>query len=364
MTKQAIKLINPGTNVHVKIAYSGNSLRALFASELNSNFSIEYTDTIAELESYLNEQSLLSMPDIILLEVDEEGACFKYIEKINVNPLLHGLITVLISSKKNRAWKQRALKLKVHDFYTYPFPIDDLCERLTFLVKFKLIKPGLSDLSKQADVGYDIPASKRIFDVIFSGIALLCLLPFFLLVALLIRLESKGPILYISKRVGAGYKIFDFYKFRSMRSDADKMLEDLSALNQYANEGENANGKSAFVKIKDDPRITRLGAFLRKTSIDELPQLYNVFIGNMSIVGNRPLPLYEAEMLTSNEWSMRFLGPAGLTGLWQISKRGKKEMSERERKRLDNYYATRYSFWLDMKIILGTIPALLQKEKV
>lgn len=84
----------------------------------------------------------------------------------------------------------------------------------------------------------------------------------------------------------------------------------------------------------------------------------------MSLVGNRPLPLYEAEKLTTNEWSMRFLAPAGLTGLWQISRRGKKDMSERERKKLDNFYASNYSIWLDLKIIFKTIPALLQKEKV
>ena len=84
----------------------------------------------------------------------------------------------------------------------------------------------------------------------------------------------------------------------------------------------------------------------------------------MSLVGNRPLPLYEAEQLTTNDWSMRFLGPAGLTGLWQISKRGKKDMSEKERKQLDNFYAKNYSLWLDIKIILKTIPALIQKEKV
>ena len=146
-----------------------------------------------------------------------------------------------------------------------------------------------------------------------------------------------------------------------MRTGADKEIATLSALNQY---GSGTTGKSAFIKIKNDPRITRLGQFLRNTSIDELPQLYNVFKGDMSLVGNRPLPLYEAEMLTSNEWTQRFLGPAGLTGLWQISKRGKNEMSEYERKKLDNFYATHHSFWLDIKIILGTFPALLQKEKV
>jgi lipopolysaccharide/colanic/teichoic acid biosynthesis glycosyltransferase len=110
--------------------------------------------------------------------------------------------------------------------------------------------------------------------------------------------------------------------------------------------------------------LPSLGNFLRNSSLDELPQLFNILRGDMSVVGNRPLPVYEAEMLTSNEWSMRFLGPAGLTGLWQISKRGKEDMSERERKKLDNFYAQKYSFWLDVKIIIGTVPALFQKEKV
>jgi lipopolysaccharide/colanic/teichoic acid biosynthesis glycosyltransferase len=182
------------------------------------------------------------------------------------------------------------------------------------------------------------------------------LLPLFIIVGILIKLDSPGPIFYLSKRVGTGYKIFDFYKFRSMRVGADAELASLKHKNQY--EG------SSFFKFENDPRITKLGSFLRKSSIDELPQLINVLKGEMSLVGNRPLPLYEAEQLTTNEWSMRFLGPAGLTGLWQISKRGKKDMSEKERKQLDNFYAKNYSLWLDIKIILKTIPALVQKEKV
>ena len=183
-----------------------------------------------------------------------------------------------------------------------------------------------------------------------------------LAIVIAIKLGSKGPIIYKSKRVGTGYKVFDFYKFRSMRTDADKMLVELSTQNQYANE--DGGTKAAFVKIKDDPRVTKLGKFLRNSSLDELPQLFNILLGHMSLVGNRPLPVYEAEMLTSNEWSMRFLGPAGLTGLWQITKRGKADMSERERKKLDNFYAQNYSLSLDLKILLKTIPAVLQKEKV
>lgn len=119
-----------------------------------------------------------------------------------------------------------------------------------------------------------------------------------------------------------------------------------------------------FFKAKDDPRISRVGKFLRNSSIDELPQLINILRGDMSLVGNRPLPLYEAEKLTTDSRAFRFLAPAGLTGLWQVTKRGKKDMSEEERIALDNNYALNYSLWLDIKIILKTFPALLQSENV
>jgi lipopolysaccharide/colanic/teichoic acid biosynthesis glycosyltransferase len=119
-----------------------------------------------------------------------------------------------------------------------------------------------------------------------------------------------------------------------------------------------------FMKFKNDPRITRVGNIIRKTSIDELPQLINVIKGDMSIVGNRPLPLYEAEQLTSDDWGQRFLAPAGITGLWQVEKRGQSSMSEEERKSLDNKYAQNFSFWNDIRLILKTIPALFQKENV
>ena len=131
-----------------------------------------------------------------------------------------------------------------------------------------------------------------------------------------------------------------------------------------------AENSATFVKISNDPRVTRVGKFIRNTSIDELPQLINVLKGDMSIVGNRPLPVYEAELLTEDTMSKRFLAPAGITGLWQVELRGKGGvMSEAERMNLDNEYAdhfkgNNYSFWYDIKLILRTIPALLQKEAV
>jgi lipopolysaccharide/colanic/teichoic acid biosynthesis glycosyltransferase len=353
---------NENAGSHIRIAYSGLELKELVTTELNTYFQITFNDSLIQLEEYLGNQSILTIPEIILLEVDENGECFSLVERLKKNFLFNGLIIVLISLSNDRDLRLNAMQLKVHDFYIYPFAMSDLRERLNFLVKFKLIKPKLIEISKEVDIEYRIPVGKRMIDMFISGSMLLVFSPIMLAIVIAIKLGSKGPIIYKSKRVGTGYKVFNFYKFRSMRTDADKMLVELSTQNQYAND--DGGTKAAFVKIKDDPRVTKLGNFLRNSSLDELPQLFNILLGDMSLVGNRPLPVYEAEMLTSNDWSMRFLGPAGLTGLWQITKRGKLDMSERERKELDNFYAQNYSFWLDLKILVKTVPAMFQKEKV
>ncbi len=202
---------------------------------------------------------------------------------------------------------------------------------------------------------------KRSFDILVSITALLFLSPLFLLISLLIRIESRGPIFYISKRAGRGYNIFDFYKFRTMFCGADRRIDELSHLNQYA---DSDIKKPFFFKISNDPRVTKIGAFLRKTSLDELPQLLNVLIGDMSLVGNRPLPLYEAATLTTDECAQRFLAPAGMTGLWQIKKRGRQDMTVEERISLDIDYAKKYNFMYDLWIMANTPSALIQKTSV
>jgi lipopolysaccharide/colanic/teichoic acid biosynthesis glycosyltransferase len=259
---------------------------------------------------------------------------------------------------------------------------------------------------------YRMPVSKRLFDIVAASSALIMLSPLLVTIMMAIWLESRGKIYYTSKRVGR--KPFKFYKFRSMHQGADVELKKLAkAKNQYKSKTKALNmdfstpcpcaqkpdfqycspvlhigshqicdvwyneqktsvekSKPQFIKIPDDPRVTRVGKLIRKTSIDELPQLINVIKGDMSIVGNRPLPVYEAEKLTSDQMAKRFLAPAGLTGLWQVEKRGRKgTMSDDERKQLDNQYAAlfienKYSFWYDMKLILKTIPVLIQKESV
>jgi len=352
---------NTRTLENTRAVYFGGLLKDAIADQFHGNFkTLHFVD---DFQGYIKEQTLLSLPDLILIEVDGNEECFNQVSFIRENPILKHLIIILIGVKENSQWRALCLKHRVNDYYIFPFPKQDFISRVDFLVRFKAFKPSILNIANDLEDSYKIPFSKRMFDIIASGIALLLLSPLFIIITILIKLESKGKVIYKSKRVGAGYHIFDFYKFRSMRSDADKMIDQLSGLNQYASEG-GKNGKSAFMKLSNDPRVTRIGKFLRKTSVDELPQLINVFMGDMSLVGNRPLPLYEAEQLTTNKWSTRFNGPAGLTGLWQISRRGKKDMSESERKELDNYYANNYSIFLDFKIILKTLPALIQKEEV
>ena len=198
-------------------------------------------------------------------------------------------------------------------------------------------------------------------DIVLASVFLLLLSPILLLICILIKLESKGPVFYVSFRAGKGYKVFKFYKFRTMIPDADKKVDELRNLNQYDPSEENS---AMFFKIKSDPRITTIGKFLRNTSLDELPQLINVLIGDMSIVGNRPLPLAEACTLTTDEAARRFLAPAGITGLWQIEKRGKPEMSVQERIDLDIDYAHNHSFLYDLRILLITPKGIIQKSDV
>ena len=261
--------------------------------------------------------------------------------------------------------------------------------------------------SKRRILRFKIPFWKRLFDIVFSLLAIIVLSPVFILTAIAIRLESKGPVIFKSKRVGTNYTIFDFLKFRSMYVDAESKLKEVAkaAGNQYAdkdkqpeeeqqnvitaplgaeaemmmmdmgmesdmmisddevmlvgddfvvsetdfNKEKEEENNNAFVKIENDPRITKVGRFIRKYSIDELPQLFNILKGDMSIDASID----------------RFMAPAGLTGLWQVEERGKGGlMSAEERKQLDITYGQTYNFALDMKIIFRTLTAFIQKENV
>jgi len=360
-----LNMLPTTTGMKLKVAHAGNDFKQLVYEEFMESYHISFYDSFQHLGEVLHQQTVLELPDVLLLEIDSNDRCFAFIEEIKKNRHLHGLLILLLTKFDNKEWKARALDLKVHEFYVYPFSVTSLHERINLMIKLRILRPRESkdSVTQQKDFVYKMPLCKRLFDIFFAALILFFLSPVLILIGLIVYLESSGPVIYRSKRVGTGYKIFNFYKFRSMHANAEKMVVDFEKINLYNHTAGNAN-KAVFFKVANDPRVTKVGQFLRNTSIDELPQLFNILRGDMSFVGNRPLPLYEAEQLTSNEWSMRFLGPAGLTGLWQITKRGKREVSEQERKELDNHYAKSCSFWMDLEILIKTFPALIQQEKV
>ena len=397
----------------LKILYIGRSTEGINELRTHAEVSVIHKTNALEAVNYLKSGNI---PDAVLSEMAISGGDgFEMHQWLRDRPEYDRVAFILVDYEFKEDLFKKAFASRVDDFFVLPMPsAEKMVGRIRFLVEFRnkysLVPFVNNDLQ---DVKYAMPLSKRIFDLLVAISALIVLSPILLLIVLAIRLESKGKVYYISKRVGR--EPFDFYKLRSMRVGADKELNKLAKdKNQYATASvqseidfskpcpvcaklieekscspilhigphkicdywyntqkrEVAKTKSAFIKIVDDPRITKVGKFIRNTSIDELPQLINVIKGDMSIVGNRPLPVYEAELLTRGLMSKRFLAPAGITGLWQVELRGKGGvMSEDERMRLDNEYAdhfigNNYSFWYDLKLILRTVPALFQKDTV
>jgi exopolysaccharide biosynthesis polyprenyl glycosylphosphotransferase len=193
-------------------------------------------------------------------------------------------------------------------------------------------------------------AMKRTFDLVISSLLLLALAPLLASIALAVRLSSRGPVIYTSTRPGIGGAPFACFKFRTMFRDADQRQADLESLNE-------ASG--ALFKIRDDPRMTPVGRFLRRYSLDELPQLVNVLRGEMSLVGPRPLPQRDFERLAP--WhKKRYLVLPGITGLWQVS--GRSELDFDDLVRLDFLYLERWSVFLDLTILVKTVPAVLTRR--
>ena len=189
---------------------------------------------------------------------------------------------------------------------------------------------------------------KRLFDIIASGLGLIILSPIFLITAIAIKLEDGGPVIYSGQRWGKDFKYFPMHKFRSMCVNADKMVS------QVVN-SDNINGM-AF-KIVDDPRMTKMGKFMRKTSIDELPQLWNVFKGQMSLVGPRPIQTTreDGDPYEMQRWCVK----PGITCIWQID--GRSEVEWDEWVEMDLQYISEMSVWTDLKLLFGTVAAVLHK---
>jgi len=193
--------------------------------------------------------------------------------------------------------------------------------------------------------------AKRLFDVIFSLSVLILFLPIYLILVLLIALSSPGPIFYVQERVGKDYKAFGCIKFRTMVENADEILDDIMATSpQLRNEFEDN------FKLKQDPRITAIGKFLRLSSLDEFPQFWNVLKGDMSVVGPRPLVPEELPKYGHHMDKVLTIRP-GLTGLWQVS--GRNDIPYERRVQIDVYYVNFRSFWLDLWVIVKTLGVII-----
>lgn len=404
----------------ISILYIGNSADEINALNAHPGISLTHKIDAMAATAYLRAGN---KPNAILCELNLAGGDGFGMHDLLRNDLVRGdqkfkyvsfilLCNEFQESVYKRAWNQekRAYKQAIDDFYILPLTdIDGIVTRIHDLINYRKIGIVVGE--------YHMPLVKKLFDIVVASLALICLSPLLLAVAAAIFIESKGKgkIYYTSERMGTGLDPFLFYKLRSMRVGSDKQLSNLAKdKNQYASaatiseidfsepcpecakrtDGTTCSelryigsheicdnwytaqkakidkSKPTFIKISNDPRVTRVGKFIRNTSIDELPQLINVIKGDMSIVGNRPLPVYEGKKLTNDEIAKRFLAPAGITGLWQVELRGKGGiMSESERHRYDNEYAdhfarNNYSFWYDLKLILRTFPALFQKDPV
>jgi len=227
-----------------------------------------------------------------------------------------------------------------------PSTMEILMDRVEFV-------PGqtlpLFELKPPVFEGIDF-ALKRTFDLVVASLILLFSAPFLGILALLVKTTSRGPVFYRSIRPGLGEMPFACFKFRTMYEDADARQAELEAHNE-------AGG--AIFKMRNDPRVTPVGRFLRRFSLDELPQLFNVLRGEMSLVGPRPLPKRDHEHL--EDWHRkRYLVLPGMTGLWQVS--GRSELDFDELVRLDFLYLERWSVFLDLAILLRTIPAVFRAK--
>ena len=374
-----------------------------------------YKDAAAACSTHVrNEHFIVFYEQTVLAE---DITAITYMKKRNKS-----VYVILLTHNMTADDRKEYQKCGINDTIDAGASITELNKKITFIAD-REAQMFDDTTPRYRMLKFKIPVWKRLFDIIFSALAIIILSPVFIITAIAIRLESKGPVIFKSKRVGTNYTIFNFLKFRSMYVDAEERLKEVAkeAGNQYAEQNKDGEEKdkavitaplgleaemmmmdmgmesdmmisddevmlvgddfvvaesdfnkekqeeieNAFVKIENDPRVTKVGKFIRKTSIDELPQLFNILKGDMSIVGNRPLPLYEAEKLTADASIDRFMAPAGLTGLWQVEERGKGGMmSAEERKQLDITYGQTYNFMLDMKILIRTFTSMIQKGNV
>lgn len=364
---------------------------------LSTKYKVHCFSTIKDATQFLDHQ----MVELIITDLNLKGESgISFIEHIKNTPTIAHIPIITLSGEDSSSKKVEILNMGVEDYISKPFSPEELFVRINNILnkyrKFNII--GSSEIKSRSNSNqsssnisikhiYDNKSliAKRCIDIIGSIFLITILSPIFVLTTICIYLESSGPIFYISKRIGKNFKVIPFIKFRSMRINADKMVDNLFKDNTYAdsNEIESCNNfifgdggfsiseleykskknQRHFFKLENDPRVTKVGNIIRKMSIDELPQLFNVLLGQMSLVGNRPLPLYEAENLTKDKVIGRFNTAAGITGLWQIHKSKEPFMSKEKRIFLDIKYALKRNTFMDFMLLVKTIPAMIQKEE-
>jgi len=398
-----------------KILYVGKKVRSIEHFKEISDQKIIFFDIPEKVVDFLSK---VDKNECVILLLEKRLVKLDVLKIKDYKKAYHSLYIILLTSGLEDRERAAYLFAGVNNTMNYDIIKGKYDASINFIEQnFKYMLPD------EANVNFNVkrfvlPLWKRIFDIVFSLGVLIGLSPFLILVYIIVAITSKSNPIYKSQRVGSNYKVFNFLKFRSMYVDADKRLAEFKDKNQYKSivdsesmedmlqgtstllfdddtdidDGVLDNGtfddvmlvaddekvsekyyirhkedeqENAFVKLVNDPRITPFGRFIRKYSIDELPQFINILVGDMSVVGNRPLPLYEAELLTRDEYAGRFMSPAGLTGLWQVEKRGSNgSLSADERKKLDVKYAENFSLWLDIKIILKTFTAFVQSADV
>ncbi|MEI8112455.1 MAG: sugar transferase [Bacteroidia bacterium] len=323
---------------------------------------IPTTDNIFSVCQWVSANGL---PDAVICEQKlpgGDGIAFHdfWIEQFDPN---HKIPFLLLDDKKAPELIKKAQEKEIDSVYFKPVTVETLVNQILTLKKNKTLTNSLINGKAISSSWYKTPVIKRISDIITAFLLLLIVSPFLLIFAIAILLESRGRIYYVSKRVGTGYNLFDFYQLRTMYSMSGRRLKEISRLNHDIQKTSELNQDNIDAA---DPRISKVGLILRKLHLDELPQLFNVLKGDLSIVGNRPLKIHDAELLTPEDLTHRMAGPAGVIGLWKLkSQRRLKRMSREERRALDNKYykiaQRKFSVWSDLWIIARTIPIMLRR---
>ena len=255
---------------------------------------------------------------------------------------------VFIALSENRSAEIESLVFKLESLPVRIYVVPDMARLAFAAADMELVGNLLVIGVREPVIKGHRRVAKRVLDVALSSLALATLWPLMLLITLAIKLDSTGPAIYVARRVGENGRFFNMYKFRTMTVNAEKLQSEVATVDE--------EGRPVF-KVKEDPRVTRVGKLLRKTSLDELPQLFNVLIGQMSLVGPRPEQPFITETYDHWQWQ-RLSVPPGVTGLWQIS--GRSDLPMHLNTQYDIYYVRNYSTLLDLKILLKTVGVVLK----